>query len=368
MGKQNATRLVVALMAATSIAACGAPLTGEETAASDAPEMAVGAGTPVPAAVETVPVGTENADAADDPAIWADPGDPSRALVFGTDKKAGLYVYRLDGSVHQNLPGGMPNNVDLRDGFVVDGRPQVLVGVSDRSPQRFGIVLFVMDPVSLQTRLWGVVPVDLTEPYGFCLGKRGDSFLAIVNGTDGQVRQFAISASGDGKPVATLQKRYAVGSQTEGCVVDDEKGYVYVGEEAKGVWRYSTDPAAGAARVSVATAPGKELIPDVEGLALLKHAGKSWLMASSQGDSAFAVWRVDGDTPVYQGRFSVVANNGIDAVTGTDGIAALGGRVGNFPDGLVAVQDDVDETATPGERQNFKFLDWRAISSVLGLN
>lgn len=370
--------LLPCLCASLLLAACvstpprsdgaGATSTGEETGQSDAPAMSVGTGTPVVPAAETVAVGTRDADAADDPAIWVDAADPARVVIYGTDKKAGLYAYRLDGSVLQHLPGGKPNNVDLRDGFVVDGRPQVLVGASDRSPARFGVVLYLMDPQTLDTRFWGHVPVDLVEPYGLCLGRRGDAFIVVVNSTDGQVRQLAVSAGSDGRPVAVEQKRYALGSQVEGCVIDDARGHVYIGEEAHGVWRYTLDPARGDEHVLVAAAPGEALVPDVEGLALLHDGTASWLMASSQGDSAFAVWRVDGE-PVYRGRFSVVAHGGIDAVTGTDGIAAQAGPVGAYVDGLVVVQDDVDETpGTRGERQNFKLVDWRAIRAALSLD
>ncbi|HET9812074.1 MAG TPA: phytase [Sphingomicrobium sp.] len=355
------------LAAALVVASCGRTSTGEETDASDAPEMTTGVGTPVHAAVETIAVGTANADAADDPAIWVDPGNRDRALVFGSDKKAGLYVYKLDGSVHQHLDGGMPNNVDLRSGFVVDGRPQVLVAASDRSKERFGIALFLMDPDSLQTRFWGVIPTDLVEPYGLCLGRRGNSFVAIVDGTDGQVRQLRIAVGADGKPAATEEQRYAVGSQTEGCVIDDRTGQVYIGEEAKGIWRYPLDPKAGARRARIATAPSAELTPDVEGLTLMRDGARTWLLASSQGDSAFAVWQVDGP-PRFAGRFSVVAGGGIDAVTGTDGIDALGGPIGPYAAGVVAVQDDLDEApGRTGERQNFKFIDWREIRRALKL-
>ncbi len=344
-----------------------AALTGEETDASDSAGMTVGVGTPVLAAAETVAVGTANADAADDPAIWVDAADTSRVVLFGTDKKAGLYTYNLDGSVLQSLPGGQPNNVDLRDGFMIDGRPQVLVGTSDRSPGRFGIALFIMDPATLQTRLWGLIPVDLAEPYGLCVGKRGDQFIVVINGTDGQVRQVAVTVGANGQPVGTEQQRFAVGSQTEGCVIDDETGDLYIGEEARGVWRYSTDPARRAQRTQIGRAPSAMLVPDVEGLALLKDASGTWLMASSQGDSAFAVWKVDGQ-PTYRGRFSVVSGGGIDAVTGTDGIAAQGGPVGHYASGLVMVQDDVDEgTGLEGGRQNFKLVDWAAIKAALGL-
>ena len=54
----------------------------------------------------------------------------------------------------------------------------------------------------------------------------------------------------------------------------------------------------------------------------------------------------------------------VDGVTGTDGLAAMGGRVSDiFPEGLVVVQDDVNDVGT----QNFKYIDWRDIKRALGL-
>lgn len=366
MSRKSRNLGLLCLGLATFSASCAPALTGEETDASDAPEMTVGAGTPVTPAAETVAVGTANADAADDPAIWVDPNDPDRVVIFGTDKKAGLYAYRLDGTVLQNLDGGEPNNVDLRPDFLVDGRPHVLVAASDRSPARFGIAFYLMDPATLQTRFWGHLPVDLTEPYGLCLGKRGDNFIAIINGTDGQVRQLRVSVGPDGGPAIAEEKRYSLSSQTEGCVIDDATGRVYIGEEAKGIWRFSIDPAS-TERVRIASAPSAQLKPDVEGLTLMRDGAKTWLLASSQGDSAFAVWNVGGQ-PEYRGRFSVVAADGIDGVTGTDGLDAMAGPVGAFAEGLVVVQDDLDAApGVTGERQNFKLVGWREISTALGL-
>ena len=60
----------------------------------------------------------------------------------------------------------------------------------------------------------------------------------------------------------------------------------------------------------------------------------------------------------------MVTDGAIDGVTGTDGIDALGGRVGaRFPEGVVVVQDDVND----GGSQNFKYIDWRDIRTALGL-
>lgn len=337
-------------------------------ARSDSGRMTVGAGTPVPVAGETVSVGTTRADAADDPEIWADPTDPSRAVIFGTDKQAGLYVYGLDGAVRQFLPDGRLNNVDLRAGFPTPKGERVLVAASDRD--RLGAALYLLDPATLQTERFGFAKTDLVEPYGICAGRRGDAFLVIVNGTDGQVRQLRVSAGADGTPVVAEERRFSVPSQPEGCVVDDATGRLYLGEEAKGIWRFDTGATA-APGTLIATAPSEALKPDVEGLTLLREGAKTWLIASSQGDSAFAVWRVDGAEPSYAGRFSAVAANGVDGVTGTDGVAAMGGAIGAFPEGLVVVQDDVDTegeaASTRRQRQNFKLVDWREVKRALGL-
>src|SRR3546814_9648074 len=78
----------------------------------------------ISARVETVPVKSPG-DAADDPAIWANPDDPAASLIVATDKKAGLYLYDMKGAVVDFAPVGKMNNVDLRTGFMRDGKPNV---------------------------------------------------------------------------------------------------------------------------------------------------------------------------------------------------------------------------------------------------
>ena len=68
-------------------------------------------------------------DAADDPAIWRNAADPAASLIVATDKKAGLYVYGLDGRTRSFADGGLLNNVDLAD----MGAAGVIVVASDRN-------------------------------------------------------------------------------------------------------------------------------------------------------------------------------------------------------------------------------------------
>jgi len=81
---------------------------------------------PVLAAYETEPVPTSG-DAADDPAIWANPADPSKSTVIGTDKRSGLAVYDLTGRQLQFLPDGQLNNADIRYEFPLGGHRVALV-------------------------------------------------------------------------------------------------------------------------------------------------------------------------------------------------------------------------------------------------
>ena len=122
---------------------------------------------------ETTPVGSVRADAADDPAIWRNRADPASSLIVGTDKKAGLYVYGLDGKTRDFVAAGALNNVDLRE-----VRPSfVLVAASDRSdlvePR---IALFRLDGETGKLAALGAIsflPAGLgpPEPYAFCLAK-----------------------------------------------------------------------------------------------------------------------------------------------------------------------------------------------------
>jgi 3-phytase len=89
-----------------------------------------------------------------------------------------------------------------------------------------------------------------------------------------------------------------------------------------------------------------------------------YLIASSQGDNSFAIWRVDTGSPRFAGRFSVRRSSDVDEVTQTDGIDATGRSIGRFQNGVIVVQDDVNED----ERQNFKIIDWRIISKALRLD
>lgn len=160
----------------------------------------------------------------------------------------------------------------------------------------------------------------------------------------------------------TLERSLKVGSQPEGCVVDDKAARLYVGEEDVAIWRFDLAPGAGLDPIKVADVDGERLTADVEGLAIMRDRGTDYLIASSQGDATFPVWRIEGDAYHYVGRFAV-EGGAIDAVTGTDGLDAWSGPIGPFPEGAIAMHDTDDGAG----QQNYKIVDWRAVREALSL-
>ena len=319
--------------------------------------------------IESAPV-ADFGDAADDPAIWVHPNNPSLSLVIGTNKKRGIEVYDLEGKRLQVLEDGRINNVDLREGFKLNGREVALVAGSNRTHK--SLSLYRVDPQArrLVNVTDGVIEIGLGDPYGLCMyrsTKSGDTYV-FVNDTDGRFKQFRLVAAGD-KVGAEVVREFALESQTEGCVADDANGALYVGEEDVALWRYSAEPDGGTARTSIDTTGEKgHLTADIEGMGLyLQPGGKGYLVVSSQGSNDYAVYRRDGNNE-YVGRFAVASNDarGIDGVSETDGLDVSSANLGGvYAQGVFIAQDG--RNITPTERQNFKFVPWADIAAAMKL-
>ncbi|WP_067732268.1 phytase [Novosphingobium naphthalenivorans] len=324
----------------------------------------------VPALAETDPVGTGHADAADDPAIWRNAADPAASLIVATDKKAGLYVYGLDGKVRDFVAAGALNNTDLRTVRLADGSSRILVGASDRTDKAEPrIALFSLNGSTAKLTELGTEPFlpaghAPAEAYGFCMGAplaAGELARAYVVLKDGTVTESRLVERG-GAIVPEHLRDVKFATQSEGCVVDDATHTLYVAEEDAGIWRVAlAAPAlAGEAFARVGAADG--LVDDIEGLGIAREAdGRGWLVASSQGDNAYALF--DLGTGAFTGRFRI-HGGAIDGTSDTDGIEVVLGDFGpEFPEGLFVAQDGDNAP----QAQNFKLLSWRAIREALGI-
>ncbi|MGR2738769.1 phytase [Billgrantia sp. Q4P2] len=305
---------------------------------------------------ETVPV-ESSGDAADDPAIWYNGEAPEQSRVLGTDKKRGLEVYDLEGQRLQSLPVGRINNVDLRQGVYLDGRRRDIAVATHRDTE--SLAVFEIDPVG-EVSLIGLVPTGLEGIYGICLYRYGEELHVFTNAKDGRYLQYRLEMT-QGEPSVELLRFFRLGSQPEGCVVDDTRSLLFVGEEDVGVWVMQAAPEAGTSREVVIEAK-KPLEPDIEGLALY---GDQYLIVSSQGNHRFAV--LDASPPYrLRGVFRIDEDSasGIGSVRETDGIEVSSHNFGErFATGLVVVQSGRNAS----QNQNYKYLDWAQVAVALEL-
>jgi 3-phytase len=311
----------------------------------------------VMATVETDPV-PNGGDAADDPAIWVNPNDPAQSVIIGTDKRGGLAVYELSGKQIQYLPDGQMDNVDLRDGFKLDGQTVAIVTASNRKDN--SIAIYKINPQSrtLENVAARKIKHGLTV-YGMCMYRSAKTGKIYYFGTSksGEVEQWELFES-NGKVDAKKARNFKLGSVVEGCVADDELGHFYVAEEAVGIWKFGAEPETGSDHTQVAKVGDGHLFADVEGLAIAYGKdGAGYLIASSQGNHSYVVYRREGNNEFVK-KFRVGASEGVDGCEETDGIDVTTANLGpSFPHGVFVVQDGFNDKGN----QNFKLVPLQTI-------
>jgi len=323
-------------------------------------------GEPV-ARVATDPV-TTNGDSADDPAIWVHPQYTSQSLIFGANKRGGLEWYGLDGKrLGVVAEEAHPNNVDVAYGIGLGDRNVDVVGASVAG-LRPGFQLFVIDAEARSVVAATDAPFAVVagaEPYGSTLYRRArdGALFAFVNDRTGRVEQYAIDGS-SGTFTASLVRSFAVGGKVEGMVVDEERGLLFVGEEARAVWRYDAEPDAATThrdRIAVLEVGTVGVVPDIEGLAIYYgRGGRGFLLVSIQG--ANRVFVLDREAPhVVRKVIDARASSTIGDIEATDGIAVESFGLGPpFERGLFVAQDGKNAP----QNQDFKYYAWTDIAGV----
>ena len=239
---------------------------------------------------------------------------------------------------------GRVNNVTLVN---IGGQPLVIA--SDRNDlKRSKLALFRLDTTAGTLSRAGSIDSGAGEGYGVCalVPSAGQGFQIYAVIKDGTIRQYAVA---DALSAARVR---AMGVATPG------QG----GEEIVGRWRFGAWASARVTGEVVARGDGRDLVADVEGLALVRRdADSGYLIASSQGDNAYTVYRLP-DMSVA-GRFRIAAG-AVGATEETDGIELAPGDFGpDYPDGLFVAQDGVN----PPNAQNFKLVSWADVKTALAL-
>jgi myo-inositol-hexaphosphate 3-phosphohydrolase/phosphodiesterase/alkaline phosphatase D-like protein len=343
---------------------------------------------------------SERADA-DDPAIYVNSTDAEKSLILTTVKNAGLRVYDLSGKLLQEVnPGNIRyNNIDLQYGFKLGGESVDIAVASDRNndklaifrinPNNPGEYLEDITDSSIGT-LFQDLPFDppysasTRSAYGLALYRSpvtDDYYVFATRRATGDVGQFKLIDQGNGKIGAERVREFTLPSptgvdrspQTEGTVVDQELGFLYIAQEDVGIWKFQAEPNGGTTGTLIERVRfegGKNLTDDAEGLTIYYGKdGTGYLLASSQGDSTFAAFTREGNND-FLGRFAVGNNGSIDSVQQSDGADVINVPLGSkFPFGLFVTQDGDNSPAqlVDGEniKTNFKLVPWENIVSAL---
>jgi 3-phytase len=255
-------------------------------------------------------------------------------------------------------------NVDLRHDFPLGGSPTAIVTANNRRDNT--IAVYAIDQATGRLRDVAArrIRVDIAV-YGSCMYRSAvnGAYYVFITSKSGRVEQWRLFETSQATVDAERVRGFDLGSQIEACVADDELGFLYIGEERVGIWKYAAEPTGGDGRIAVdTTGPTGFLTPDVEGLTVfVGAAGTGYLIASSQGRDAFNVYRREGRNE-YVATFAIEEGNGIDRVTHSDGVDVLNANLGpKFPHGVFVTQDQQNV----GGKQNFKLVPWPAIEAVI---
>jgi 3-phytase len=293
------------------------------------------------------------------------PTDPEKSLILGTNKRGGLHVHDRDGRSLQVVGANThPNNVDVLYDFSLKGQRVDLAVATVRQSKAPGVKIWRIDPSSrtlVDMTAGGVFQVfGGGEPYGCCTyhSHRTGKCYFFANNKAGKFEQYELEAAKDGTVTGRKVRTFALKSQPEGCVADDELGHLYAGEEQTGVWKLGAEPDAGDGRRLVAKVGENGLKADVEGVTIYSAAGgKGYLIVSSQGNNTFKVYTREGDSAFVltidpkAGKFGKVKD--------TDGIAVTNRPTSRqFPRGVFVAQDGYNGK----HNQNFKLYGWEDIA------
>jgi 3-phytase len=240
-----------------------------------------------------------------------------------------------------------------------------VLGGTNRSKNAIDLFKINGENGSLEFILDQNEPSEVDEVYGFCFyhspisGKN----YAILCGKDGQIEQYEIK-EGSEKLSLNLVNSFEIESQPEGLVADHKNGFLYIGEENNCIWRVNAEPGNHElVKLSMSSEEDNVNIKyDIEGLAIYyTSSDHGYLIASSQGNNSFAIYDRFFDNQ-YLGSFRIVENE-IDGNTDTDGIDVINISLGiDFPSGAFIAQDGSNVNDGVRVPQNFKYVDWEAIS------
>jgi len=308
-----------------------------------------------PNAVRPVLVTEPVAGDSDDPAIWIHPTDPAQSLILGTDKSGGLYTFDLAGRIlADRTKTGLsrPNNVDIAQGVMLDGKSIDLAIVSERDGGR--VRLYRLPEVTAVDgggiEVFADDPPEWRMPMGVAFYHRPSDgrLFAIVSRKTGPATGYLWQylVKGDGNSGVTLEKVRQFGAfsggegEIEAISVDAQAGYVYYSDEWAGVRKYAADPDTPDAGTELALFGTSGFKEDREGISIYKlDAHTGYILVSDQSANLFRVYPREGSAkgPHDHPEIAVIPVSTLDS----DGSEVTSTPLGpTFPHGLFVAMSE----------------------------
>ncbi|QQY82567.1 phytase [Tamlana sp. s12] len=284
----------------------------------------------------------------DDPAIWINPSDASKSIVFGTDKntEGAIYAFDLDGKIIEDKTiRGLkrPNNVDLEYGFKInDSTETAIIAFTERERKKMRLYA-VPEMIPLDGGGFSVFEnaqePEGDLPMGIALYKSqiSNKIYAIVgrkNGPlDGYLHQYELYSDSLGVQAKLVRKfgKFSGKKEIEAIAVDNKNGIVYYSDEMHCIRKYYAEPSKGNEEISCF---GSEYFKeDIEGIAIAQYENKGFLIVSNQQAHSFNIFDLDTNAFIKELNLGTVETDGCDVTT-----VALGDK---YPNGLfVSMNDD----------------------------
>lgn len=267
----------------------------------------------------------------DDPAIWVNKKDPSKSIVFGTDKNkdGAVYAFNLEGKIiREKTIRGLkkPNNIDIRYDFKINNSRSV-------------DVLVVTERETHQVRLYSVPHMKALDNGGFRVfedqvetkrktpmgvsfyqSPRDNELYIIVSRKAGPkenyLYQYLVVRDKSGLKLKLVRKfgNFSGKGEIEAIAVDDELGFVYYSDENYGVRKYYAEPSMGNEELPSLT--GGKFLKDIEGIAIVPdYKGKGYVIVSNQHAGTFNIYSRISNEFITETNLGTSGTDGCEVTT-----------------------------------------------------
>jgi 3-phytase len=267
----------------------------------------------------------------DDPAIWVHPTDPSKSIVFGTDKatNGAIYAFNLEGKVIEDKTIRAikrPNNVDIGYGFQLSDTISTDILVFTEREKTQLRIFSVPDMLALDSGGFKVFEDEKNTvdklPMGIALYKSpiDASFYAIVSRKNGPKEgylyqyKFILEAGNIQTKLVRKFGAFSGKKEIEAIAVDAEMGFVYYADEGHGIRKYHAEPSKGNKEISCFGVRYFE--DDIEGIAIAKTAENAgFLIVSDQQKGQFNLFERKTNKFIKAVNLTTLATDGCEVVT-----------------------------------------------------